>query len=381
MSTFSDLLYKKEIEERCLKYCKAYRINAYTASELMPSTREYTDAEINQILKENAIDGVLMIAMQDYWESNYYVPQYGSKTTGSATVIGNTISYTQQKQNYGGYSFSKPRIVFESRFFDFEKSTFVWRATSITRGNAFADFSILAENLTSEVTKKLYTDLNFRIRYTPPAESQISDIEIVKIDKANAERELNSIEKIFENREYNEAMFRLGYLDKCIQQSPGLENKEKYLFRINLIWGACFIEGKNRLDIGRSLLAKAVEYNPELEIDRGLSDAEMIQLYEELLGKKIPFEGKQKEPEVVSNAIETEKRRIKYSAGDLVRVIKADAILRLEPDEQSEIIKRLPLGAQVEVIEDMESWVKVQLPQTNEGIVIVGFIRKSLIKI
>jgi len=163
ISTFSDISYKMEVERQCILYCSQNNISVVAESEILPPVREYSPEEIEERLEEYKIDGILIIALKDYWESNYYVPE-SSSTTGSATVVGNSIYYSQRKQNYGGFSYSKPRISFESRFYDIESEQFIWRASSLTKGNAFADFSTLARSLAVTTIYRLGHDIYFVTR-------------------------------------------------------------------------------------------------------------------------------------------------------------------------------------------------------------------------
>lgn len=376
LSTFSDLIYKSAIEDKCLKYCRWENINAYTGSELIPSTREYSNSEINKIMKENDIDGILIIAVQDYWESQYYVPQYASSTTGTATLIGNTISYTQNKQKYGGFSYSKPRVAFECRFFDSKSNEYIWRATSITKGNAFANFFTLADSLASRVIYKLIGDLNFRkIKRNQKSNKRIPVSEKIPTDENAIKQELNRIESLFQKDLHNEAIHRMALLKDAIEQSESLDNKKKLLSKIHLIWGACYIEGKGRSKIGKEHIEKAIEYNPNLKIDKNMYGDEVLHIYKEITTK--PFEEEKNKNQKISLNENSSK---KYAAGSYVRVVKENAVLKLDPDKNSRVIKYLPLGAQLEVAKDLDNWIKVKLPPDKDGIIIVGFIQKFFIK-
>lgn len=381
LSTFSDLLYKSKVEDACLHYCRSEKITAFSGSELMPPTRDYTTSEINNVLEENEIDGILIVAIQDYWESNYYVPQYASSSSGSATIIGNTISYTQKKQNYGGFSYSKPNVVFESRFFDSRSNEYIWRSTSLTRGNAFANFSTLADSLARGVINKLSEDLIFHeIELYRSSYNKGTLPNKIPEDENSINKEIYNVELLFRGKRYDEAIYKLALLKHAVEQSEFIENKNSLLSKINLIWGACYIEGKGKNQIGKVYIEKALKYNTKLELDRKKYDEEVIRIFEEIVNEPEVAEEEEEEEAKEKQNKNLDKPLVKtYPPGSYVRVVKENAVLILEPTKNSQVIKYLPLGAQLEVLENIENWIKVKLAPNKEGIVIVGFIRVSFV--
>jgi len=64
-----------------------------------------------------------------------------------------------------------------------------------------------------------------------------------------------------------------------------------------------------------------------------------------------------------------------------VRIVKEDAVLRLQPDNDSQIIRELDLGAEFEVSETIAEWLKVMLPPTKDGIIVSGYVHKSFVEL
>ena len=62
---------------------------------------------------------------------------------------------------------------------------------------------------------------------------------------------------------------------------------------------------------------------------------------------------------------------------DQVRVIKSNAVLRIKPKDGAVIIKKLPLGALLEVEEEIGDWLKITLPPDEDGFVLTGYLLKS----
>lgn len=62
---------------------------------------------------------------------------------------------------------------------------------------------------------------------------------------------------------------------------------------------------------------------------------------------------------------------------DQVRIIKQNAVLRIKPKDGTVIIKKLPLGALLEVGEEMGDWLKIILPPDEDDFVLTGYLHRS----
>ena len=60
-----------------------------------------------------------------------------------------------------------------------------------------------------------------------------------------------------------------------------------------------------------------------------------------------------------------------------VRVIKQNAVLRIKPKNDAVIIKKLPLGALLEVEEEIGEWLKISLPPDEDGFVLTGYLLRT----
>lgn len=69
-----------------------------------------------------------------------------------------------------------------------------------------------------------------------------------------------------------------------------------------------------------------------------------------------------------------------YSQETKIRIIKRDAVLRLKPNNESIIIKKLPLGAVLNVEETIREWIKIKLPPDKDGVVVSGYMHKSFVE-
>jgi hypothetical protein len=63
-----------------------------------------------------------------------------------------------------------------------------------------------------------------------------------------------------------------------------------------------------------------------------------------------------------------------------VRVIKKGAVLRLKPKEDAVVIGNLPLGALLDVEEQLDDWLRISLPPDKDGFVVTGYLHRSFIE-
>ncbi len=64
-----------------------------------------------------------------------------------------------------------------------------------------------------------------------------------------------------------------------------------------------------------------------------------------------------------------------------LRIIVADAVLRLNPSLESPSLKKLPLGSVFVIAEMTSEWIKIQLPPDEDGFVVTGYVLKSEVEI
>ena len=61
---------------------------------------------------------------------------------------------------------------------------------------------------------------------------------------------------------------------------------------------------------------------------------------------------------------------------DQVRVIKQNAVLRIKPKDGAVIITKLPLGALLDVDQEMDDWLKISLPPDEDGFILTGYLHR-----
>lgn len=151
---FQDIDLRRQTENTFVTQFILSGFDAISSINLIPPVKNYSVEELLDILKTNNIDGIFIVALQDYWTSQTYIPEWSS-SRGSARLYGDVFYYETIQKKYGGYYIFKPRVKFEIRLFEIKSGQIAWLATSLTRGNAFADYNTLINSLAREVIKKL----------------------------------------------------------------------------------------------------------------------------------------------------------------------------------------------------------------------------------
>jgi hypothetical protein len=377
ISTFSDLLYKEIIEKSFENSFLDNKILSIAGSNILPPTREYSNEEISAILKSNGIDGILVLGLEDYWESIGYVPQ-SSTVQGSAYIVGNSIQYAQQKKNYGGFYLSKPRVIFESRLFDAKTGNLVWRSSSLTRGNAFANFSTLANSLSESTVDKLLKDRILKPKLF--SQSTIKDSSLEPISEESIQKKLEEAGFMYKQHKYKDVILLLEFLEQRINKTENIKNVNSYLAELYFLRGACHFVGWNNKNVASAYFLKTKNYNPGFQVDSWKFSKSLEKAFIEL--QEFPTTINHVETgESQDSIIEKQNQSIieTFPKGTQVRVIKNNAVLRVESSHESLIIQELPLGAILNVKEKIDEWLKIELPPNKDGFVIVGFIHLSFV--
>lgn len=156
IAPFTDLRTQKDFENELANEFYSRKVDAFIGQDLIPPLRDYSEYELNTILNDYGIDGILVISSADFFSSISALP-ITSTTTGSVTVLGNYAKYKERTQVSGGY-IVKPRMNIEVRLYDRSSGEAAWMSSSLTRGNAFADTKTLAYSMAGAVVRKLIDD-------------------------------------------------------------------------------------------------------------------------------------------------------------------------------------------------------------------------------
>jgi hypothetical protein len=129
--------YKDYVETHYAETCSC----GVSSIDIIPPFREYSPEDLRSRYSKSKIDGILVVALEDFWTTDFQVFKY--------------LSYTQ---SVIGYTVSKPRMMFDVRLVDVASGEIVWMATAVTAGNAFADRSDLLESLAGSIAEELFKE-------------------------------------------------------------------------------------------------------------------------------------------------------------------------------------------------------------------------------
>lgn len=155
---FDDLENREVAEDHlCEKIATISVCECVRAIDLYFPGRRYSDEEIMQILATAGVDGVLVIQPTNSGTNSSYIPQT-SYTTGSASVVGNSVIGSATTTTQGGYSISKPWATYAVSLYSVTSGNVVWYATAQSSGNAYADWHDLIRSASGKAIDKLISD-------------------------------------------------------------------------------------------------------------------------------------------------------------------------------------------------------------------------------
>jgi hypothetical protein len=158
---FQDLEVRKQTEGQFVEDLRYYGVDAVAAIDLLPPIKQYSGEEIAAVIEEHDIDGVMTIALTDAYDEQGYVPPTTS-TTGSTSINESSVYSQSTTTTSGGYYVSKPRAEFEVNLFHAESAEVVWKATSLTRGDAFSNYKTLIRSLSGEIVRTYVDEAGIR---------------------------------------------------------------------------------------------------------------------------------------------------------------------------------------------------------------------------
>jgi hypothetical protein len=156
-----DLDLRSRLENAFVSRLRDCGVRALPAVSVLPPTREYNGAEVGEILRKEGVDAVLLVRLLGASTEQTYIPPVWI-TSGSASVNSGLATFSSQTYQVGGFSLPSPRLRYELRLVDVATGKTAWLGTSLTRGDAFTDTSVLFASLATEAIQKMRADLVVR---------------------------------------------------------------------------------------------------------------------------------------------------------------------------------------------------------------------------
>jgi len=144
----------KQTENAFLTEFNSLGIKVIPGTKLITSIKDCKKQKLLKILKENNIDGALVIKLQNYQVSKEYIPKSYFSHGYIYSYYNRYIYYQGYTQEYGGYYISKPQAEFVIYLLDSKSEKIVWMGISTTRGDTSSNYSALVRSLARKVAKK-----------------------------------------------------------------------------------------------------------------------------------------------------------------------------------------------------------------------------------
>ncbi len=157
-----DLERRNEWENTFVDVLSDYQTQCVRGLDLIPPLREYSNAEIYDVLSDASVDVVLAVALTDFWTEYFQGPdQFRTETKITLSPLFNSATSTSRTTRTPGLEFKKHGARFDVRLLRFNVDSSVsvlWRANSTSKGNAFASgLTVILSNAT-ELCEQLWKD-------------------------------------------------------------------------------------------------------------------------------------------------------------------------------------------------------------------------------
>ena len=199
---------------------------------------------------------------------------------------------------------------------------------------------------------------------------------------AMAQNELREIESLLSQGRYNLSAERLAKLKNSIDSTSKFNRRNEYLARVHFLFGAYYVI-TDKSSIAIQHFENALEQDPEFRFNRSQFSDKVVELFEQVKGSPLgkPSEGEEIEQKVAEMPETSgEENEQVFFKGSQVRVVKDNAVMKVEPDEEAPSIRGLPLGALLTVEGKVGDWIKIKLSPDSDGIIVMGYVHVSFIR-
>lgn len=138
-----------KLEDQMVQKLSAYNVKVIKYTDIIPPTKNYTDDEWINKIKETGADALLVINVSRDSVSTY-VPEtyYPGRTTSQVNTFSNNTyvsTYTSPGYTSGGYEVSAPIMFTVSSLIDVQNGNTIWKAETSGSGDELTSFSKLLE--------------------------------------------------------------------------------------------------------------------------------------------------------------------------------------------------------------------------------------------
>lgn len=154
---------RQAAEDSAVDSFKSHNVRALRGMDVIPPTRNLSGAQMAELIRAANVETVLVLSVGQKGETQTYIPPtyVPGSTYGTVNSIGNTAYlniYQTPGYTIGGYSISKPRANYSATLYDVRTGSEIWTADALTKGNAFADYKLLAHSVAAKAVSTLLAD-------------------------------------------------------------------------------------------------------------------------------------------------------------------------------------------------------------------------------
>lgn len=157
----SGLAERQAIETGTVQALRESGVNASASLEVLPPTRNYSDAAVKQILRNSSAQGVIeIIPSGKQVRERYYPPTFyaGMGHGHYGTGLGGGMAFGSPGFYEPGYRVSEPRVTYEVTLYAFPGYRKVWTAQLQTDGSGGMDFGDVGAHFGAALVRRLQQD-------------------------------------------------------------------------------------------------------------------------------------------------------------------------------------------------------------------------------
>jgi len=192
------------------------------------------------------------------------------------------------------------------------------------------------------------------------------------------EQEINKAEELFFRGDYKLALPKLLQLVRFPKKPQEANISKNILARAYILLGTFHLRKGSKIS-AESYYNEYIKLDSEVKVKKEKYGEDVFQAIE-ILKKQYIKQKSQAKEKYISNS-KKQKDKEEFSKKVQVVVIKEDAVLKLDPNDESMSIRKLPLGALLNVRQILNEWIKIELMPNKYGIAVVGYVKSSFVRL
>jgi hypothetical protein len=155
MARISDYTNRTQAEQAFVERLTHGSTQVIASATLILPDRKYTEAEINDLIRQYNIDAVLLIKLTAEYQQRIQTP--GSPNCTTALASANAALLESRECNIDNF-IDRPTMEFDFRFYDVATNKTIWEAATVTQGTNLSGFPTLIRSLADTTVKRMLRD-------------------------------------------------------------------------------------------------------------------------------------------------------------------------------------------------------------------------------